>query len=158
MLISWFKQITWQQKDYINCQGTTRSKGMMKETIFLFQWMEAHLQSIKAEHMPRLDNLEADWITRRDVIKGEMGSSPRSVQHVGKEIRSARTRPLCIPGECQDTSILLKGQRSPGQGDQCSSQSVASGSPICLSSIFLSPTDFKVNQATRSLCHLGGSP
>lgn len=62
-------------KTCINCQGGTRSKGMMKETTLLFQWVEIHLQSIKAEHLPRLDNLEADWLSRRDVIE-EWGLHP----------------------------------------------------------------------------------
>lgn len=63
-------------KAYFNHQGGIRFKDVMEETIFLFQWAEAHLQSIKAGHLPGLDNLEADGLNRRDIIEEEWGLHP----------------------------------------------------------------------------------
>lgn len=48
----------------------------MMEATLLFQWAGSHLQSIKAEHLPGVDNLEADWLSHRKVHKGEWSLHP----------------------------------------------------------------------------------
>lgn len=64
-------------KAFINRQGGTRSKGLMKEASQLFQWEEFRLLSIKAEHLPGIANTEADWLSRRSLDDGEWSLHPR---------------------------------------------------------------------------------
>lgn len=66
-------------KAFINRQGGTRSKGLMKEATSLFLWAEKHL-SIRAEHLPGVQNSEADWLSRRAVDEGEWSLHPQVFQ------------------------------------------------------------------------------
>lgn len=64
-------------KAFINRQGGTKSRGLMREASSLLQWAEVHLSSIKAEHLPGVLNLEADWLSRRTVDEGEWSLHPQ---------------------------------------------------------------------------------
>lgn len=63
-------------KAYLNLQGGTRSKSLMREEALLLQWAENHLASIKAEYLAGISNLTADWLSRQSLSKGEWSLHP----------------------------------------------------------------------------------
>lgn len=58
-------------KAHVNKQGGTRSSRLHGEALLLFAWTENHLESIRAEHVRGLDNIQVDWLSRETISLGE---------------------------------------------------------------------------------------
>lgn len=49
----------------INLQGTTRSPGLLRETLHLFRLVDAHDLAVRAKHIPGIRNVLADQLSRQ---------------------------------------------------------------------------------------------
>ncbi|XP_061438712.1 sodium-coupled monocarboxylate transporter 1-like [Rhineura floridana] len=58
-------------KEFINCRGGTKSLVLHLEASRLISWAEHGLQSLTAEYIKGVDNVEADWLSRQEVLPGE---------------------------------------------------------------------------------------
>ena len=56
---------------YINKQGGTRSWGLCQQAIDLWEWCTTHNIELKAVHVPGVDNVLADYLSRQEVKQTE---------------------------------------------------------------------------------------
>lgn len=56
----------------------------MKDANLLFLWAEEHLSSIKADHLPGVENTEADWLSRQNIVEGDWSLHPQVFEQITK--------------------------------------------------------------------------
>lgn len=114
----------------------------MQESTLLLLWAESHLASLKAEHLARLSNTTADWLSRQRISDAEWQLNPETFQ-----MGTAKGRSLCLQTKhsASHLHITPTHSRSPGIGR--SADYLASGSPLCLPSL---ATDSSVSQEGSS--------
>lgn len=63
-------------KAHVNRQGGMRSRALMFETEWLFNWVERHLKLLKADHILGTANVRADWLSREQIDPAEWQLHP----------------------------------------------------------------------------------
>lgn len=72
-------------KAYVNRQGATRSGRLNREARSFLLWAERNLDSIMAKRVPGLENVLADWLSRKDLDQSEWHLHPRVFQQLSND-------------------------------------------------------------------------
>ena len=67
---------------YINHQGGTRSRAIMREVEWILQWAESNVPLLSAVYIPGVDNWTADFLSRTIVDPGEWSLHPEVFQEL----------------------------------------------------------------------------
>ncbi|XP_031755398.1 uncharacterized protein LOC116409839 [Xenopus tropicalis] len=61
---------------YIREQGGTRSRSLLREVGPIMEWAQYHLLDLTAQYVPGKENVQADCLSRRLLLKGEWALNP----------------------------------------------------------------------------------
>lgn len=61
---------------YLNKQGGTRSRALCRIAARIFEWAEVNISSLSAVHLKGEENVKADFLSRRPLLKGEWMLNP----------------------------------------------------------------------------------
>ncbi|XP_069830462.1 uncharacterized protein [Dendropsophus ebraccatus] len=67
---------------YINHQGGTRSRELMRVAHFIFRLVEPHLSSLTALHLKGSENIRPDYLSRHQLNQGEWSLSVQVFQQI----------------------------------------------------------------------------
>lgn len=56
---------------YVNHQGGTGSVAALLEASRILRWVEHHLPALSAVHIPGVDNLQAEYLSRQTLDQGQ---------------------------------------------------------------------------------------
>ncbi|XP_040270849.1 uncharacterized protein LOC120986377 [Bufo bufo] len=67
---------------YVNHQGRTRSRAVMREVARILLWAESHVPVLSAVYIPGVDNWTADFLSRTKVDPGEWSLHPEVFEDI----------------------------------------------------------------------------
>lgn len=98
-------------KAFINQQGGTRSKSLSQEATLLLDWVEINLQSIIAEHLAVLDNMQADWLSLCRLREMEWQLNPLVFREIQRQFGVPEVDLFTAANNAQLPRFFSRGQQ-----------------------------------------------
>lgn len=118
---------------YIQWQGGTRIKTLLKEVGPILGWAECNLKALSATYVPGVQHVRADYLSRNRLDNNEWSFH----QHVFKYLTGLTFLPevdlFASGGQCKAEPILCQGPLPSGGGSGCTVCRLEVSDGMCLS-------------------------